>query len=119
MFGKFGQFLLVEQFWAAHERTAPKIESQEAVCIPRNADPNAPPDFYRLVVTVSEPQRALLAKIEPIEPAINPQRGGEPSWPSRQIAHALDAAILPHDRDAFERLESPDQDAGSDPGFLA
>src|SRR5271166_2904049 len=64
-------------------------------------------------------QGAFSAKIEPIEPTINPQRRGEPSWSSRQVAQALDAAILPHDRDAFERLERPDQDAGSDPGHLA
>jgi hypothetical protein len=50
----------------------------------------------------------LSAKIEPIEPRINPQRRSELSWSSRQVAQTLDAAILPHDRDAFERLERPD-----------
>ena len=64
----------------------------------------------------AEPQRAFPAKIEPVEPTIDPQRLGEPSRSSRQVAQALDAAIEPHDRDPFERLERPDQDAGADPG---
>jgi hypothetical protein len=41
--------------WTADERTVPKIKSQEAVRIPRNADPNALPDFAGFVVTASEP----------------------------------------------------------------
>jgi hypothetical protein len=61
---------------------------------------------------------AFPAKIEPVELTINPQRRGEPSRSSRQVAHAVDAAIQPHDRDAFERLERPDQDAGSDAWHL-
>jgi hypothetical protein len=50
-------------------------------------------DFAGFVVTASEPERTFAAKIEPIEPTINPQRRGEPSWSSRQVAQALDAAI--------------------------
>jgi hypothetical protein len=33
------------------------------------------------------------AKIEPIKPTINPQRRGEPSWSSRQVAQARNTAI--------------------------
>ena len=47
-----------------------------------------------------------MAKIEPIEATINAHRSGEPSWPSRQVAHALDTAIQPHDRGALERLDA-------------
>ena len=45
----------VERSWAADERTVPKIKSQEAIRIPRNADPDALPDFAGFVVTASEP----------------------------------------------------------------
>jgi len=88
-----GGVLFLERSWAADERTVPKIKSEEAVRIPRNADPNALPDFDGFVVTASEPSRAFSAKIKSIEPTINPQRRGEPSWSSRQVAQALDAAI--------------------------
>ena len=96
--GDCGGLLFVERSWTADKRTVPKIKSQKAVRIPRNADPNAlpdfaGPDFAGFAVTASEPQRAFSAKIEPIEPTINPQRRGEPSWSSRQVAQALDAAI--------------------------
>ena len=60
----------------------------------RNADSDAPPDLAGFVVAAREPQRALPAKIEPIERAIDPQRRGEPPRSSRQIAQALDVAIL-------------------------
>jgi hypothetical protein len=50
---------------------------------------------------------------------IDSQRRGEPSWSSRQVAQALDAAVQPQDQHAFERLERPDQDARSNPGRLA
>jgi ABC-type sulfate transport system substrate-binding protein len=83
----------LERSRTADEWTAPEIKSEEAVRIPRNADPDALPDFAGFVVTASEPQRALSAKIEPIETTINPQRRGESSWSSRQVAQALDAAI--------------------------
>jgi len=117
--GDCGGRLFLERSWPADERTAPKIKSQEKVRIPRNADPDALPDFTGFVVTVSEPQRTFAAKIDCIEATINPQRRGESSWSSRQVTQALDAAISPHDRDAFEWFERPDQDAGSDPGHLA
>ena len=50
----------IERSWTADERTVPKIKSQEAVRIPRNADPNAlpdlaGPDFAGFAVTASEP----------------------------------------------------------------
>src|SRR5208283_2235293 len=78
--GDRGSLLFLERSWTADERTVPKIKSQEAVRIPRNPDPKALADFAGFVVTASEPKKALLAKIEPIEPTINPQRRGEPSW---------------------------------------
>ena len=73
----------IERSWAANERTAPEIKSQETISILCNADPHAVPDFAGLVVPASEPQRAFSAKIEPIEPTIDPQRCCEPSWSSR------------------------------------
>ena len=39
---------------------------QEPVRIPRNADPGALPDFARIVIAASEPERAFSAQIEPI-----------------------------------------------------
>ena len=45
----------LERSWTADERTVPKIKSQEAVRIPRNADPNALLDFDGFVVPASEP----------------------------------------------------------------
>ena len=53
--GDCGGFLFVERSWTADERTVPKIKSQEAVRIPRNADPDALPDFAGFVITMSEP----------------------------------------------------------------
>jgi hypothetical protein len=44
-----------ERSWTADEWTAPNIKSQEAVRIPRNADPDALPDFAGVVVAGSEP----------------------------------------------------------------
>ena len=63
--------------------------------------------------------KGLPTKVQPIERPIDPQRLGEPSWASRKIAQALGSAIVCHDRDPFERLERPDQDAGADPRRLA
>src|ERR1700722_2782618 len=87
-----GGLLFIERSWTADERTVPKIKSQEAVRIPRNADPDALPDFAGFVVPASKPQGAFPAKIEPIERTINPQRRSEPSWSPRQVAQALDGA---------------------------
>ena len=53
--GDCGALLILERSWTADERTVPKIKSQEAVRIPRNADPDALPDFAGFVVTASEP----------------------------------------------------------------
>ena len=47
--------LFHERSWTADERTVPKIKPQEAVRIPRNADPDALPDFAGFVVIASEP----------------------------------------------------------------
>jgi len=109
----------IERSWTADERTAPKIKSQSAVRVSRNADPNAPPDFAGFVIPASEPQRAFSAQIEPIQPMINPQRRGDPSWPSRQVAEPLDLTISLHNRDAVARLKRPDEDPSPDPGYLA
>ena len=97
----------------------PKVKSQEAVFIPRDANPNTLPKFIGFIIPVPKPQGAFPAKVEPIEGMIDLQCGGEPSGPSRQVVHALDAAISPHDRDAFEWLKGPDQDSCSKPGHLA
>ncbi len=88
----------------ADERIAPNIKSEQAARILRNADPRAPPDITELEVSTPEPQRAFPTQIQSVEATIDPQRRGEPSRSSCQIAHALDAAIQPHDRDTFERL---------------
>jgi len=53
--GDCGGLLFLERSWTADERTVPKIKSQEAVRIPRNADPNALPDLAGFVVIASEP----------------------------------------------------------------
>lgn len=50
-----GGLLFLERSRTADERTAPKIKSQEAVRIPRNADPDALPDFAGFVVSAFEP----------------------------------------------------------------
>src|SRR5262249_14766653 len=49
------RLLYPERSWTTDERTAPKIKSQQAVCIPRDADPDALPDFAGFVITTSEP----------------------------------------------------------------
>jgi hypothetical protein len=97
-------FLFPQRSWTADERTAAKIKSQQAVCIPRDADSDAFADFAGFVIAVSEPQRAFSAKIEPIQPTIDLQRRGEPSWPARQVAQPLDVTNSLHDRDALARL---------------
>ena len=85
--------------------------------IPRDADPDALPDFAGFVITASEPKRAFPAEIEPIEPTINPQCCGEPSWSSRQVAQPLNLTVLLHDRDAVARLERSDEDASPIPAI--
>ena len=91
--GDCGGRLCIERPRTADERTVPKIKSQDAVRILRNADPDALPDLAGRVLTASEPQRAFAAQVEPVEPTIDPQRRGQPARPSRQVAQALDAAI--------------------------
>ena len=71
------------------------------------------------MITASEPKRAFPAEIEPIEPTINPQCCGEPSWSSRQVAQPLNLTVLLHDRDAVARLERSDEDASPNPRYLA
>ena len=61
-----GSLLFIERSWTADERTATTIESQEAVRVFRNADPDALPDVAGFLVIAPEPQRALSAKIKPI-----------------------------------------------------
>src|SRR5215471_18990644 len=117
--GDRGGLLLLERSWAADERTAPKIKSQEPVRIPRDADPDALADFAGFVITASEPERAFSAKVEPIQPTINPQRRGEPSWSPRQVAQPCDVPISLHNRDAIARLKRPDEDARPNPRYLA
>ncbi len=69
------------------------MKSQEAVRVPRDADPDAPSDFSDFMVIACQPKRTFSAKIESIASTIDPQCRGEPSWSSCQIAHAVDAAI--------------------------
>ena len=76
-------------------------------------------DWGGLLVVGSEPERAFPAKVEAIQRAVDPQGGGEPPGSARQIAEALDAAPLPHDRNAVQRLQRPDQDTGADARRLA
>ena len=47
--------LFVERFWTADERTVAKMESQQAVRVAGNADPDALPDVTLFVVIASEP----------------------------------------------------------------
>ena len=49
------RLLYPERSWTADERIAPKIKSQEAVCIPRDADPDALADLAGLVIIAAEP----------------------------------------------------------------
>ena len=49
------RLLYPERSRTADERTAPKIKSQEPVRIPRDADPDALPDFAGVVIAASEP----------------------------------------------------------------
>ena len=58
-------------------------------------------DFAGFVITASEPQKAFSAHLT----TINPQRCGEPSWSSRQVAQPLDLTILLHDQDAWRAFE--------------
>ncbi len=53
--GDCGGLLSVERSRTADERIAPQIKSQQAVRIPRDADPDAPCDFAGFAVTSSEP----------------------------------------------------------------
>ena len=52
--GDCGGLLFRKRSWTADERTAPKIKPQEAVRIPRDADPDALPDFAGFVITAPE-----------------------------------------------------------------
>ena len=113
------RFLFPKRSRTADERTAPKIKSQEPVRIPRDADPDALPDFAGFVITASEPQRTFSAKINPVKPTVNPQRRGESSWSSRQIAKPLNLTISLHDRDAVTRLKRPDEDPSPNLRYLA
>ena len=64
--------LCVERSRTAHERTAPKIKSQEPVRVLGNADPDALPDVANIVLAAPEPQTPLATQIEPVERTINP-----------------------------------------------
>ena len=59
----------------------------------------------------SQPQRAGLTEVDPVQPAINLQGRAYPSGTPRQISHSIDAAISLHDRDANGWLDRPDQNA--------
>src|ERR1700722_9080743 len=114
----------VERLGAAHEQIALNIEAQHAIRLLRNANSNALADFPRVdlsgvAIIARQPKRTLLAKVEPVERTIDPQRLGEPSWAAREITQALGSAIVAHDRDPFERFERPDQDARADAFRLA
>ena len=67
----------------------------------------------------SEPERAGLTEVDPVQPAINPQGLAQSSGAPRQVSHPLDAPISLHDRNADGWLDRPDQDARADPRRLA
>src|SRR5271165_485581 len=100
----------VERPRAADEPIPANVESQEALCRPRDADPSALPDFAGYLSVVSEAQRTVPTKVDSIQPAINAQGYAQPSRASRQVSHLFGAAILPHDPNAASRLDRPDQD---------
>ena len=81
--------------------------------------PISPADPARIMRVARQPKRALLAKVEAIERTIDPERLGEPARTSREIPQGLDASIPPHDGQAFDGFERPNQDAGADSGRLA
>ena len=56
----------------ADEATAPDVEAQRTVGRARNADPFAQPDFIGRAAVRSEPQRAGLTEVDPVQPAIDP-----------------------------------------------
>src|ERR1700722_18715750 len=85
----------------ADEPIAPNIESQRTVGGARQADTFALPGFAWRLTVGSEPQRAGLTKVDPIQPAIDRQGCAQPSRSPRQVSHPLDAAISLHDRDAM------------------
>jgi hypothetical protein len=53
--GDCSGLLFIERSGTADERTVPKIKSQEPVRIPRNADPDALPDFAGFLVAACKP----------------------------------------------------------------
>src|SRR5271165_2795507 len=106
----------IERLRTADEPIAPNVESKRNVGRPRNADPFAPPDFIRRMTIRSEPQRARLTEVDPVQPAINPQSFAQPARAPRQVSYTLGAAVSLHDCDADGRLDRPDQDARAHAG---
>src|SRR5271166_778186 len=109
----------IERLWTADEPIAPNVESQRTVGCARNADPFALPDFVRRLTVRSEPQRARLTEVDPVQPAINPQGFAQPSRAPRQVSYTLGAAVSLHDCDADGRLDRPGQNARAQAGRLA
>src|SRR5271169_5002482 len=83
----------IERLRTADEPIASNVESQRTVGCARNADPFALPDFVRRLAIRSEPQRAGLTEVDPVQPAINPQGFAEASRAPSQVSHALGTAI--------------------------
>src|SRR5271170_6910035 len=109
----------IERPRTADEPISPNVESQQTVGCACNADPFALPDFVRRLTIRSEPQRAGLTEVDPVEPAINLQGRAQPSGAPRQVSHSFGAAISLHDRDAKGWLDRPDQNARTHAGRLA
>src|SRR5277367_955560 len=109
----------IERPRTADEPISPNVESQQTVGCACNADPFALPDFVRRLTVRSEPQRAGLTEVDPVQPAINFQGHAQPSGAPRQVSHSFGAAISLHDRDAIGWLDSPDQDPRAHAGRLA
>jgi hypothetical protein len=64
--------LLIERLRTADEAIAPVEKSQLTVGGARNADPLAQPDLAGCLLVGSEPQRAGLAEVDAVQPAIDP-----------------------------------------------
>src|ERR1700712_395465 len=109
----------VKRSCPADEWAVAGIKPQQAVRLARDANPDACADWTGLVLILPQPKWSFAAEINPIKPAIDAQCCSQAARSARQVAQALDAAIEPHDRDAFKRLKGPDQDACADPSRLA
>ena len=64
---------LIERQWTADEPISSNVEAQQTVSRARNADPFALAKVGRRLTIRTQPQRAGLTEIDPIQPAIDRQ----------------------------------------------